>query len=505
MRFRNLLAVAAVAAAASASFGAINLSAPELALGTMVDGQGAKIKFTSDQAGYAVVYIIAHNVPGYNAGEIVQTIRGNMVAGLNEFRWNGSNALIRNPNLINGVGPNANVGVTPAGVIPDGSEVIIRVTAMNQALWNADYIIGNNGGLPIGRYQALDANNGRIFAGDIGNQMNIASNKLVHIFNANDGSNIATYAYGSVVNNTTSNEPYDIFGDPDGSYFVASRYNPPGFASAGCVYRFDSSGALISNFITGAGFIRSGDRIGTGASSIFYLPVNGKNLLRRCDSTPSITNVALHSGNGGAVFGLIGPSAVAAVDNGAPHAPVVYVGCENGGVGILRLDWNGAGYVRNQIFLKNFWTDQNVFTWTMLNVGGNHANLTLLGTIGTVTSATSNGPWGNAFYGLVLANKGDVNSDVFVRTTGAVWRLKADGTSAWPGRVLPVNNQGAGIDLAWDGQYLYFTTGNAQGSSYPGRWIIRDAFPDQGEAINATPQTWNANLLPVGMSRLSVE
>lgn len=505
MRFRSLLAGAAVAAAASASFGAINLSAPQLDVGTMVDGQGAKIKFTSDQAGYAVVYIMAHNVPGYNAGEIVQTIRGNMVAGLNEFRWNGSNALIRNPQLINGTGIASNSGVTPVGMIPDGSEVIIRVTAMNQALWNADYIIGNIGGLPIGRYQALDVNNGRIFAGDIGNQTNMASNKVVHIFNASDGSNITTFQYGTIVNNTTTNEPYDIFGEADGSYFVASRYNPPGFGSAGCVYRFDSSGALISNFITGAGFIRSGDRIGTGASSIFYLPVNGSNLLRRCDSSPSITNVAWHSGNGGPAFGLLAPSGVAAVDNGAPNAPVVYVGCENANSGVMRLDWNGAGYVRNEIFLKNFWTDQNVFTWTMLNVAGNASNLIVLGTIGNVTSTASTGPWGNAFYGLALANKGDVNSDIFVRTTGAVWRLKPDGTSAWPGRVLPLNSQGAGIDLAWDGQYLYFTTGSALGSNYPGRWIIRDAFPDQGTVVNTTPQTWNANLLPVGVSRLSVE
>ncbi|MGB9692766.1 MAG: hypothetical protein ACPL7D_11440, partial [Candidatus Sumerlaeaceae bacterium] len=163
MSTKTLLGMLGVAALASTSFAAINLSAPELAAG---DQTGAKIRFSSDQAGYAVVYILAQNVPGYNAGEVVQTIRGNMVAGLNEFLWNGTNALLRNPNLITqGIGV-SNSGVQPTGVLPDGSQVIIRVTAMNQALWNADYVIGTQGPAPIGRYQALDVKNGKIFAGD---------------------------------------------------------------------------------------------------------------------------------------------------------------------------------------------------------------------------------------------------------------------------------------------------------------------------------------------------
>ncbi len=504
MRFKRALGTLSVAAVASAGFAAINLSAPELAQGDLAGG-GAKIKFTSDQAGQAVVYIIAHNVPGYNAGEVVRAIRGNMVVGLNEFRWDGKNALIRNPNLINlGIGA-SNTGVTPTGILPDGSEVILRVTAFNQALWNADYVIGTQGNPPIGRYQALDVVNGSIFAGDIGNQMNIASNKFVHIFNAADGSNISTFAYGSVVNNVTTNEPYDIFGESDGSYFVASRYSPGGVGGPGYVYHFDSTGSLLANAVTSAGYIRSGDRIGGGTSSIFYLPVNGNNLIRRIPYGESTDNAIHTIVNSAQVPALLAPSAIAAVDNGANVAPVIYVGCENASVGILRLDWNGAGYVRNNIFTKNFWTDQNVSTWTMLSVAGNITNLTVTGTIGTVTSTTSNGPWGNAYYGLALANKGDVNSDIFVRTTGAVWRLHPDGTSAWPGRVLPLQNNGTGIDIAWDGTYLYFTTGNVAASSYPGRWIIRDAFPDMGEVVNTSPQTWNAALLPVSTSRLSIE
>lgn len=502
MRYTRALGMLAVAAAASASYAAINLSAPELAQGDLAGG-GAKIKFTSDKAGYAVVYILAHNVPGYNAGEIVQTIRGNMVAGLNEFRWNGKNAYFRNPNLVGG-GPGQmlnNAQVSPNGVIPDGSEVIIRVTAMDTSLWNADYVIGKQGAAPLGRYQALDVSNGMIFAGDIGNQMDIASNKLVHIFNAADGSNISTFNYGSVVQNPSTNEPYDIFGDPDGSYFVASRYSPSGNSSPGWIYQFGSSGVLVNNAVTGAGSIRSGDRIGTGASSIFYVSLNNNHVIRRAQFGQAATNAVVNT----TVKGMQGPSAIAAVDNGANVAPVLYVGCENGQVGVLRLDWNGAGYEMNKIFAKNFWTDQNVWTWTMLNVTGTWDNLSVAGTIGTVTSATSSGPWGNAFYGLVMANKGDVNSDVFIRTTGAVWRLRADGTSAWPGRVIPLNTQGAGIDLAWDGTYLYFTTGNVQGASYPGRWIIRDAFPDSGDVTNTQPQTWTASLLPVSTSRLTIE
>jgi hypothetical protein len=499
MSTKTLLGMLGVAALASTSFAAINLSAPELAAG---DQTGAKIRFSSDQAGYAVVYILAQNVPGYNAGEVVQTIRGNMVAGLNEFLWNGTNALLRNPNLITqGIGV-SNCGVQPTGVLPDGSQVIIRVTAMNQALWNADYVIGTQGPAPIGRYQALDVKNGKIFAGDIGNQMNIASNKLVHIFNAADGSNISTFAYGSIFNNATTNEPWDIFGEADGSYMVVSRYSPSGNSSVGWVTHFDASGTLINNAVRGAGSLRSGDRIGAGTSSIFYLSVNGQNLVRRTPYAQANANAVSNA----QVPALIAPSAIAAVDNGANVAPVLYVGCENLNVGVLRLDWNGSGYVRNEIFVKNFWTDQNVWTWTMLNASGNASNLTVSGTIGTVTSnLSSNGPWGNAFYGLVMANKGDVNSDVFVRTTGAVWRLHPDGTSAWPGRVMPLASQGAGIDIAWDGNYLYFTTGSALASSYPGRWIIRDAFPDSGEVTNTLPQTWSNSLLPVGVSRLTIE
>ncbi len=498
-RKTTLLGTLCVAALASTGFAAINLSAPELAQGDLAGG-GAKIKFTSDQAGYAVVYILAHNVPGYNAGEVVQTIRGNMVAGLNEFRWDGTNALIRNPNLIvNGIGV-ANTGVTPAGVLPDGSEVIIRVTAMNQALWNADYVIGTQGNPPIGRYQALDVSNGKIFVGDVGNQANVAANKRVHIFNAADGSNITSFAYGTIFNNTTTNEPYDIFGEPDGSYFVVSRYRPPGASADGWVTHFDAAGSLIGNAVTDAGYLRSGDKIGSGLSSIFYLPVNGSGVVKRTVyGQPSAAAV-----NNTQIPALIAPSAIAAVDNGANVAPVLYVGCENNNIGILRLDWNGSGYVRNQIFLKNFWTDQNVWTWTMLNATGNAVNLTVSGTIGTVTSGTSNGPWGNSFYGLVMANKGDVNSDVFVRTTGAVWRLHPDGTSAWPGRVLPLNASSSGIDIAWDGTHLYFVTG-ITGTNYTGRWVIRDAFPDSGEVTNTQPQTFNATLLPVGASHLAIE
>jgi len=499
MQLRTTLGTLAVAAVASTSLAAINLSAPELAPGIGSGGAGAKIRFTSDKAGYAVVYIMAHNVPGYNAGEIVQTLRGNMVVGQNEFLWNGTNALIRNPNLINGGNGVGNSGVTPAGVIPDGSEVIIRVTAMDTSLWNADYVIGTQGNPPIGRYQALDVSNGKIFAGDVGNLATNAANKLVHIFNAADGSNISTFAYGSIVGNATTNEPYDIFGEPDGSYFVASRYSPVGNTGAGWVYHFDATGALIANAVTGAGFIRNGDKIGSGVSSIFYLPVNGNNVIRRVPYGGSVANAV--SG----VPGVIAPSGIAAVDNGASVAPVLYVGCENTNVGVIRLDWNGSGYQVNRTFVKNFWTDQNVFTWTILNVSGNAANLTVAGTIGTVTSTASNGPWGNAFYSIALANKGDVNSDIFVRTTGAVWRLHPDGTSAWPGRVLPVPGaSGSGADLAWDGQYLYFTTG-ATGTSYTGRWIIRDAFPDQGEVVNTVPQTWNITMLPVTTSHLTME
>ncbi|MCX7625013.1 MAG: hypothetical protein N2Z21_02185 [Candidatus Sumerlaeaceae bacterium] len=503
MKYIRTLGMLAVAAAASSSFAAINLSAPELAQGDLAGG-GAKIKFTSDKAGYAVVYIMAHNVPGYNAGEIVQTIRGNMVAGLNEFRWDGKNAYMRNPNLVNGVLPAPalnNAQVSPNGVIPDGSQVILRVTAMDTSLWNADYVIGTQGPPPIGRYMALDVSNGKVFVGDAGNQLNIATNKFVHIFNAANGSNISTFAYGSIVNNAQSFEPYDIYGDPDGSYFVASRYSPAGNGSPGWIYQFDANGTLINNAVTGAGNMRSGDRLGTGASSIFYISINGSNLIRRAEFGQAATNAV----SSAQVPVLIQPSAIAAVDNGANVAPVLYVGCENNNVGLLRLDWNGSGYVMNKIFAKNFWTDQNVWTWTMLNVSGAWDNLTVAGTIGTVTSGTSNGPWGNAFYGLVMANKGDVNSDVFVRTTGAVWRLRADGTSVWPGRGVALNLQGAGIDIAWDGSYLYFTAGNAAVSSYAGRWVIRDAFPDSGDVTNTLPQTFTASLLPVSTSRLTIE
>jgi hypothetical protein len=499
MRFRRALGALAVAALASTGFSAINLSAPELVSWDKTT-TGAKIRFTSDQAGYAVVYIIANNVPGYNAGEVVQTIRGNIVAGQNEFLWNGQNALLRNPNLIvNGLGA-SNTGVSNVGMIADNSQVILRVTAMNRALWNADYVIGKQGTAPIGRYQALDVANGMVFAGDIGNQMNVASNKVVDIYNAADGSNISTFNYGTIVGNNNNNEPYDIFGDPDGGYFVASRYNSTSLA-AGCVYQFNASGGLTSNAVTGAGNMRSGDRLGSGASSIFYLSINNSNIVKRAEN-----NVVTSAVSSAQVPALLQPSDIAAVYNGANVAPVLYVGCENNSFGFLRLDWNGAGYVRNQTFVKNFWTDQNVFTWTMLNATGNSDNLTVAGTIGNVTSTTSNGPWGNAFYGAVMANKGDVNSDVFIRTTGAVWRLHPDGTSAWPGRVLPLNTQGSGIDLAWDGSHLYMVTGNAGASSYAGRWIIRDSFPDQGEVVNTVPQTFNAAMVvPVTTSRFTME
>lgn len=498
MRYTRAFGMLAVAAAASASYAAINLSAPELAQGDLAGG-GAKIKFTSDKAGYAVVYILAHNVPGYNAGEIVQTIRGNMVAGLNEFRWDGKNAFLRNPNMANGQYGTSNAGVTPVGIIPDGSQVIIRVTAMDTSLWNADYVIGKQGDPPYEKYIGFDVSNGKIFAGDCGNQHNLLSNKVIRVFDTATGVEISNFAYGNIVGNATSTEPYDVHADPDGGYFVVSRYNPPGFATAGCIYQFDATGALINNAVTSAGYLRQGDRLGTGASSIFYIPINGSHVVRRAENN-SLSNVASNA----AIPPLLAPSGIGAVDNGANVAPVLYVGCENNNVGLIRLDWNGAGYVMNKIFAKNFWTDQNVFTWTMLNVGGNFLNATVLGTIGTVTSATSNGPWGNSFYCVALANKGDVNSDIFVRTSGAVWRLHADGTSAWPGRVLPVNNLGYGSDIAWDGSYLYFTAGNT-GVSYAGRWIIRDALPDSGEVTNTQPQTWNASLLPVSTSRLTIE
>jgi hypothetical protein len=70
--------------------------------------------------------------------------------------------------------------------------------------------------------------------------------------------------------------------------------------------------------------------------------------------------------------------------------------------------------------------------------------------------------------------------------------------------VLPVNTNGNGADLAWDGQHLYFTTG-ATGTTYTGRWIIRDAFPDQGEVVNTVPQTWNLSMVPVTTSHLTME
>jgi hypothetical protein len=499
MQLRTTLGTLAVAAAASTSLAAINLSAPELFPNDQYSKETHKqVRFFSDKNGYAVVYIIAQNVPGYNAGEIVQTLRGNMVNGLNAFNWDCDNALIRNPNLINGGPGQSNVGVTGTGVIPNGSEVTIRVTAMDTSLWNADYVIGKQGNPPIGRYLALDVRNGKIFVGDCGNQANIASNKLVHVFNAADGSNISTFAYGSLIGQTNSTEPYDIFGEQDGSYFVVSRYEPLGGTGVGRVYHFDATGTLIANAVTGAGFIRSGDKIGSGVSSIFYLPVNGNGVIRRVPYGGTVANAASNV----AIPALLNPSGIAAVDNGANVAPVLYVGCENTNVGVIRLDWNGSGYQVNQTFVKNFWTDQNVFTWTMLNVSGNAANLTVAGTIGTVTSTASNGPWGNAFYSIALANKGDVNSDIFVRTTGAVWRLHPDGTSAWPGRVLPVPaTNGNGADLAWDGQYLYFTTGTT-GTSYTGRWIIRDAFPDQGEVAISSPIVVYH---PVSLSHLSIE
>ncbi|GIX43725.1 MAG: hypothetical protein KatS3mg130_0133 [Candidatus Sumerlaea sp.] len=480
---------------------AIQLSSPQLVQGTLTDSLGARIQFTSDQAGYAVVYILADNVAGYRPGEIVRTISGNIVAGLNEFRWDGTNALMRNPNLLAGGNGLANVGVGATALLPDDSSIFLRVVAMNQALWNADWVAGNFASAPTIRILGLDVVGNTVYACDIGNAVGNAQNKVIRTFSAANGSGIAVLPFGAIVGNGSTFEPWDVYAETDGSYVVSSAYSPYGNATAGWLYQFAPNGVLLTNLVTNLGLLRGGDRISTGNSSIFYMAVYDNRVLRvpwGGVPSPVLTNATPSPG----ALAWNNTVAVAAVYNGANVAPVLYVASQNNHVGVMRYDWNGVGYARNEIFARNVWTDQSGFQWRLLNVIGSGASMNVVGPVGTVVATNSLGLWGRGALGVTLANKADLQSDLFVRTTRGVWRLKSDGTSAWPGYLEPCTND-SGSDLAFDGQSLYFSCGNT-GQIYAGRFLVRDAFPESGEAQSGII-VWNSTYLRAGVSHWHLE